>query len=57
MHGGKRDEATGADKATGSGQGPPPSTDAEIEQAFIDGTLKGGRKAYEKHLEAKEERL
>ncbi len=53
---GKRDEDSGADKATGGGQGPKPSTDAEIEQAYIDGTLGAtaaeNRKVYEKHLEA-----
>ena len=52
---GKRDEAAGADKATGGGQGPKLSTFAEIEQAFIDGTLTGGRKAYEAAMEARDE--
>ena len=48
-----RDEAEGADKITGKGQGNPPSTFDEIEKAYVAGTLPGGRKAY---IEAKEAR-
>ena len=48
-----RDEADGADKITGKGQGNPPSGFDEIEKAYIAGTLPGGRKAY---IEAKEAR-
>ncbi len=48
-----RDEADGADKITGKGQGNPPSTFDEIEKAYVAGTLPGGRKAY---IEAKEAR-
>jgi len=51
---GKRDEATGADKATGAGQGPPPEGFDAVEQAYIDGTLVGGRKAYEAAREARD---
>jgi len=52
---GKRDGETGADKVTGTGQGPPPEGFDKIEQAFIDGTLVGGRKAYEAALKARDE--
>ena len=50
----KRDATSGADKVSGSGQGQPPSTDAEIEQGYIEGRV--SRKAYEAMLEAREKR-
>ena len=49
-----RDETAGPDKGTAGGQGQKPSTEAEIEQAYIDGRLTGGRKAYEAMLEARD---
>jgi len=50
----KRDEDPGADKATGGGQGPKLSTFDQIEQAYVDGTLTGGTKAYEAAKEARD---
>ena len=52
---GKRDETLGVDKATGSGQGPKLSTFDQVEQAYIDGNLPGGRRAYEAAMKARDE--
>ena len=52
---GERDADPGPGKTPSAGQGQPPSTFAEIEQAFIDGTLIGGRKAYEAAMKARDE--
>ena len=54
----KRDKAGGTDKVSGAGQGTKPSTfdgPDGIEQAYVDGTLPGGRKAYEAALKARDE--
>jgi hypothetical protein len=50
----KRDATSGADRATGGGQGPPPEGFDKIEQEYIDGNLVGGRKAYEAAMEARD---
>ena len=51
----KRDETAGPDKGTSGGQGQKPSTFDEVEQAYIDGNLVGGRKAYEAAMKARDE--
>ena len=48
----KRDEAGGADKVSGSGQGTNLSDFNEIEKAYVAGTLPGGREAYEEARKA-----
>jgi hypothetical protein len=48
----QRDETAGGTEAATGGQTKPPSTFAEIEQAYVDGNLP--RKAYEEALEARD---
>ncbi len=50
----KRDADPGPGQAAGAGQGPKLSTFEEIEQAYVDGTLIGGVKAYEAAKEARD---
>ena len=50
----KRDEESGSDKVSGAGQGTKLSDFDEIEQAYVDGKLIGGRKAYEAAMEARD---
>ena len=49
----KRDVAGGGSDGAKGQQGNPPSTEAEICKAYINGTLPGGRKAYAAMLEAR----
>ena len=51
----KRDEEAGPDQASNKGEGTPPSTFDEIQKAYVDGNLPGGRTAYDEARKARKE--
>ncbi len=52
-----RDEESGPDKGSKGGQGAKPSTDDEIDKAYVEGTLPGGREAYAEARKARKKGL